>query len=114
MVMIALFQKAHALDFFYSVYFLINKKLSIKFKIFSSPVSLYLYFFSIQVCDIICILLIETVILNLSSIFKTFRLGYQGTSSRPEMILITDCFSSAYHVEITLNILSICCSFISY
>lgn len=78
--------------FLCSVYFHIKEKLSIKFKIFSRPLSLHLYFFLIQLCDIICILLMETVILNLSSVIKTFRLGYQGMSSEPEMIVMTDFF----------------------
>lgn len=54
MVMIVLFQKAHALDFFCSVYYHISKKLSLKLKSFSNPLNLYLYLFSIQLCDMIC------------------------------------------------------------
>lgn len=72
-VTIVLFWKVHALDFFFcSVHCPISKKPSIKLKIFSSPLSLF--FFSIKLCDVICVLLEEQIILNLNSIFKTFRL----------------------------------------
>lgn len=73
-VTIVLFWKVHALDFFFVLCIdcPISKKPSIKLKIFSSPLSLF--FFSIKLCDVICVLLEEPIILNLNSIFKTFRL----------------------------------------